>query len=278
MRFWTRLTQPRRIQRTMVTNKMITAEEISETRQLAAKIRKLKEDNYATLTWDEAIKLVVSAHAKSENDSFRKTALLAFFIAEDRKLCSLSDFLEGLDSEIVNLKEHSKNYAITETERVVLSQKITNHLSGKKYPTDKNRAFDYYQILIDKIFISRSLPELMQTLCELAQVLKEFYPGAFPEVHMLVESRDKLQQAIDIAKEPATKKQIAFALGVGVESVGALMCRFTQLGIFEVTKKGRENLYAFKKSDFDVNTIRKEWSWLWSSPYKRLSMKLFDQP
>ena len=262
----------------MVTNKMITAEEISETRQLAAKIRKLKEDNYATLTWDEAIKLVVSAHAKSENDSFRKTALLAFFIAEDRKLCSLSDFLEGLDSEIVNLKEHSKNYAITETERVVLSQKITNHLSGKKYPTDKNRAFDYYQILIDKIFISRSLPELMQTLCELAQVLKEFYPGAFPEVHMLVESRDKLQQAIDIAKEPATKKQIAFALGVGVESVGALMCRFTQLGIFEVTKKGRENLYAFKKSDFDVNTIRKEWSWLWSSPYKRLSMKLFDQP
>lgn len=256
---------------------MISDKEITEIRQLAAKIRTLKEESYDAITWDVAIKQVVSDSVRSKDDLFRKTALLKFFIAEDKQLYSLSEFLDGLDSEIADLKERDKDYAISETERLALKQKIENYFVRTKYPADKNSAFDYYQVLIDKVFISRTLTELMLSLYELSVILKEYYQSAFQEVHVFSEFRDKLQDIIDISKEGVTKKQIASSSGVGVELVGAVMYRFAQLGIFEVGKKGRENVYTYKQSDFDVNVIRKEWTWLWSQPCKKLSLKLFDQ-
>ncbi len=256
---------------------MISDKEITEIRQLAAKIRKLKEGSYDALTWDVVIKKVVSDSARSKDDFFRKTALLKFFVDEDKQLCSLDEFLDGLDFEIADLKERDKDYAISETERLILKKKIDSYFLHIKYPTDRNGAFDYYQVLIDKVFISKTLTELMSLLCELSVILKEYYPSAFQEVHVFSEFRDKLQDIIDISKEGATKKQIASALGVGVELVGTVMYRLTQLGIFEVGKRGRENVYTYKQSDFDVNVIRKEWTWLWSQPYKKLSLKLFDQ-
>ena len=63
---------------------MISDKEITEIRQLAAKIRTLKEESYDAITWDVAIKQVVSDSVRSKDDLFRKTALLKFFIAEDK--------------------------------------------------------------------------------------------------------------------------------------------------------------------------------------------------
>ncbi len=256
---------------------MISNEEVKEIRLLASKVKKLKEENYDALTWDEAIKQVVSAHSRNEDEFFRKIALLEFFIAEDKQLCSLDVFLEGLDSEIQNLKERAKDYAISESERLALKQKISDYFSRTKYPEDKNSAFDYYQVMVDKLFTSNSWSELMLSLYDLSVILKEHYPSTFSEVQMLAEFCDKVQPLIDISKEGATKKQIASALEVSVDLVGTVMHRFTQLGIFELSKKGRANVYTYKKSTFDVNTLRKEWTWLWSQPYKKLSLKLYDQ-
>jgi len=257
---------------------MISNIEIDEIRRLASEVRDLKEKNYGNMTWDDAKKHVVSKNSNNEDDFFKKIALLQFFIAEDKQLCSLSVFLDNLDSEIVNLKERSRNYAISEAERLILERKITEYLSFRKFPENKKSAFDYYQVLIDKVFISTTLPELMDSLYELDAVLSEYYPEAFPEIKVLLEYHDNIYKIIEISKDGATKKDIASALGASVESVGAAMHRFTQLGIFEVSKKGRANVYRYKNSQFDVNKIRKEWDWLWCQPYKRLSLKLYESP
>ena len=56
-----------------------------------------------------------------------------------------------------------------------------------------------------------------------------------------------------------------------------LMNRLVKLGVFNQSKKGRENVYTFIKRDFENNLLRKEWTWLWADPYRKLSHKIYEQ-
>jgi hypothetical protein len=256
--------------------RMLSESEVAEVRGLAAAIRTIKERNYDAITWEKAIDQVVREKTTSDAEYFRKTALLDYFLNESQQLSSLSIFLEGLDENILNRQQRAAGYAITDTERVELRQKIERRLIDLGDPADERAAFEYYQLLIDKVFTSATIDDLFSSLAELSSVLKRFFPQAFPEASMLVAHASNLDAIIRATSGGATKKHISAEIGIDVDAVGLLMHRLTQIGVFTVSKRGRQNEYFFKGTALDVNALRREWGWLWSSPYKRLTLRLYE--
>jgi hypothetical protein len=214
---------------------------------------------------------VVSRNSKNEDDYFRKIALLGYFLNEEQQLADLSIFLESLEQRITDLKRGAIGYAISTAERIKLRQNIESRIAGKEYPTNRDQAYEYYQLLIQKAFTAKTLDQLLRTLCDLSAVLREFYPNAYPDAQIIANYHKQVRQIVVVTGTPLTKTEIAAATGIGSSDVGLIMSRFVQIGIFEAGKKGRFNTYKYVSSTFDTNTLRKEWDWLWSLPYKRLN-------
>lgn len=256
---------------------MLTDSELSEIRRLALAISKRKEENYDSITWERAIKEALSEYTIHSDDYFRKMALLEFFIAEDRQIVSLDTFLEGLDESIRELRDRSNNYVITDDERFDVNRKVDRRLAAIGVPTNKKSAYEVHQLLIDKVFHCQNLTELCVLLNRLGKVLKAYYSDGYLETQIIAECCLKLKTILAATSAPATKKQVAAASDLAVDKVGLLLYRFSQIGISSVTKKGRENVYAFNGNDFDNNIIRREWEWLWAVPHKKLSLRLYEQ-
>jgi hypothetical protein len=251
---------------------MLSKQEIERVRGLAKEIRELKESNYDVITWQGAIEQVVSESSENEDDYYRKVALLGYFLDEERmiQITGLSTFLESLPQQVEELKQHANGYFLAASERISLRQKIEEKIAGQEYPKNKSDAYEYYQLLIQKVFTAKTLDQLLLTLCDLSAVLREFYPNAYPDVQILANNHKEIRQLTVAQEATVTKKEIAAATGIGEAAIGLIMSRLAQLGIFEVGKKGRFNTYKYIRSTFDTNTLRKEWDWLWSLPYKKL--------
>ena len=63
----------------------------------------------------------------------------------------------------------------------------------------------------------------------------------------------------EATKDGATKKELLKITGI---DVGYFMAKMCDIGVFEKRKRGRENLYVYKKDNYDTNLLRKEWEWL----------------
>lgn len=294
---------------------MLSEDEIKEVRRLAKLIRAAKKQNRDAITWQDAIDQVIRENTNNEEDYFRQRALMDFFLDEGRqyksslvvKTKSLSNeslenfldglddqlfeemisidfgsnealgrFLEGLDGRVAELKERNQDYCISEEERQRLNDRIEIRLTQIGEPAERDSAFDCYHLLIDKIFVSNCLDDLLSTLWILSDILSKHYPKAFQEVHLFTCLRNRLPSFTEAAKLGITKKDTASLLDITTDTAGLLLYRLTQIGIFDIRKKGRENLYHLEQTDFDVNKLRKEWSWLWSHPYKQISIKLYN--
>jgi len=251
---------------------MLSEKETIEIRGLAKEIRVLKEGSYNTITWDAAIEQVVTANCQNEDDYFRKIALLDYFLDERQmeKITDLSTFVESLEHQIDNLKCRARGYAVSTAERLKLRQYIESKIAGKEYPTNQDEAYEYYQLLIQKVFTTKTLDQLLLTLCELSAVLQDFYPTAYPDAQIIAKHHKQIRQIVVVTGAPLTKKEIVVETGISLSDVGLIMSRFVQLGIFEAGKNGRFNTYKYVRSTFDTSTLRKEWDWLWSLPYKKL--------
>ena len=249
--------------------------EVDEVRRLAVAIRDLKESNYDAITWEQAICQVVRERTASEDAFFRKTALLDFFLNEEQQLSSLGIFLESLDDNILNRRQRESNYSITEEERLEIRQKVELRLVALGRPSDERTAFEYYQLLIDKAFTSSTVADVFSSLVDLAAILREFFPQAYPEAFMLAAQASKMDALLHATKSGRTKKQIAEEVNIDGDTAGLLLSRLSQIGVFAVTKRGRQNEYHFRQTTVDVNALRGEWAWLWSLPYKTLSFWLY---
>jgi hypothetical protein len=164
---------------------MLSDKETAEIRGLAKGVRELKEPNYDSITWEAAMEQVVSRNSKNEDDYFRKIALLGYFLNEEQQLADLSIFLESLEQRITDLKRGAIGYAISTAERIKLRQNIESRIAGKEYPTNRDQAYEYYQLLIQKAFTTKTLNQLLRTLCDLSAALREFYPNAYPDAQII---------------------------------------------------------------------------------------------
>ena len=248
--------------------------EIERVRKLAKEIRKLKESDYDAITWEGAIQQVLSVNIENEEDLFKTTVLLDYFLDEERmsKIVNLSIFLESLPEQIEELKHHANGYALDAFELVSLRQRIEQKIAGLEYPRNQNEAYHYYQLLIQRVFSVETLDQLLQALTDLSTVLNEFYPTVYPDVKVIAENSKEIRQLATPTDAPLTKKEMAAATGIPAAAIGLIMSRLAQLGIFEVRKNGRFNTYRFVRSDFETNLLRKKWDWLWSVPYKKLNL------
>jgi hypothetical protein len=251
---------------------MLSEKETAEIRSLAKEIRALKEPNYDAITWEAAIEQVVSVKSDNEDDYFRKIALIGYFLDEERmaQITDLPTFLESLPLRIADLKRRARDYAISTAERLKLRKNIDCKLANSKFPTNDKEAEKHYQLLIQKAFTCVSLDQLLSVLCDLSAVLQEFYPKAYPDAHIIAKHHKKIPQIAEIAGTPLTKKEISATTEIDQDDLGLIMYRFAQLGIFKAGKKGRFNTYQYVSSTIDTNILRKEWHWLWSSPYRKL--------
>lgn len=243
---------------------MLSERETYEIRILAKEIRELKEANYDSLTWEAAKEKAVSECSQSEDDYFRKMVLLGYFLSEERALTSLEIFLETLPDQIENMKQRARGYSLSRTDRQKLFGEVQSRMADLNPPTNDAEAYDYYQLLIQKVFVTRNLDQLLKAICELSDVLREFYPGAYLDAQIIASNQDKIRTLTSSEDFPLTKKEMAEKTGMGEGEVGLIMSRLAQLGIFEIGKKGRYNIYRYLQSNFETNTLRREWDWLWS--------------
>lgn len=260
----------------MKNKSLMSDQELKRIRQLSSLVRELKMNNYDSFTWESAMDKVISENSRNEDDFFRMKALMGYFLNEEGQMQSFTIFMEGLDSRILDLKEKSKNYAISENDRKSLDLKISQILSKVEQPTDAKNAVEFYQLIIDKIFLSNDLDTLFSLLIDFAAVLNQHQINGFNEVHMLITGYQKIDSIIQVTKNGATKKEIVSEVPVSID-MGLFMNRLVKLGVFNQSKKGRENVYTFIKRDFENNLLRKEWTWLWAEPYKKLSHKIYEQ-
>lgn len=271
---------------------ILTQDEISTLRRLAGLIRERKQNAGDAITWDHAIEQVIREYVPDEDGFFRTRALMDFFLNEgkQRRMSlaikpfsslfgtneALERFLEGLDGRIAELKENAGGYLITEAEQRAIGERIDACLARLGEPRDMDSAFDYYQLLIDRIFISDTIEILLSRIMDLSMVLDRHYPDTFPEVQAWGRVASRWPALAAVSANEATKKELAAHLDLNPDDIGLVMARLAQIGIVEIRKRGRENLYRFTDIDLDVNRLRKEWTWLWAQPYKRLSLKLYD--
>ncbi|NJA04183.1 hypothetical protein ACQE3D_18340 [Methylomonas sp. MS20] len=253
----------------------ISDKELKRVRKIGLQIRTLKTANSDSYTWESAIDKVVSENTKDQDDFFRMKAMMAFFVDESRQMQSLGMFIDSLEDRIIHLKEKSEHYAIREETRQMLDAKISKILDDLAPKISQKNAFDVYQMMIDKIFLTNDLDTLFLWIGKLSSVLAEYFPNAFQEVHGLVVGYQQIEPIVEMAKIGATKKEILAHTRIEIDP-GLFMNRLVKIGIFSQGKRGRENVYVFQSRQFDNNLLRKEWTWLYGEPYKKLSLKIYE--
>lgn len=250
--------------------------EIARIREIARRVRIAKERDYDGTTWEQA-KLTIAKEASESPDEYYKTlALLEYFLDEGRALCSLQVFLEGVDDSAENLRARDKHYAIDGPERDRIRTKVDAFLNRVGAPSTPDTAFDFYQVLIDRVFTSTSYPDLLDTIARLGATLERWYPKAFLEAQYIGRCKDDLLRFSELASTPTTLASASVTVGRDLSGLKQHLHRFVAIGIFSKVKEKREVRYAFLTPSIDVNILRKEWSWLWSNPGQRLSLGLYD--
>ena len=163
--------------------------EIARIREIARRVRIAKERDYDGTTWEQA-KLTLAKEASESPDEYYKTlALLEYFLDEGRALCSLQVFLEGVDVSAENLRARDKHYAIDGPERDRIRTKVDAFLNRVGAPSTADTAFDFYQVLIDRVFTSTSYPDLLDTIARLGAALERWYPRHSWRLSTLADAR-----------------------------------------------------------------------------------------
>lgn len=256
----------------------LSQSELTRIREVARRVRRVKERDYDGITWEQA-KLQVAKEASESTDEYYKTlALLDYFLDEGRALSSLQVFLEGADGIAANLRARDAHYAIAPAERDRIRTKVDAYLSRVGTPSTARAAFDYYQVLIDRVFTSNSYADLLDTIARLGATLERWYPKAFLEAQFIGKSKADLLRLSELASTPMTLASASAAVGHDLSELKQYLHRFIAIGIFSKVKEKREIRYAFLTPNVDVNSLRREWSWLWSNPGQRLSLGLYEDP
>jgi RNA processing factor Prp31 len=250
--------------------------EIARIRQLAARVRQLKEQNYDGVTWEQVKKEVARSASSSSDEYYTTLALFQYFIDEGRALSSLGTFLEGADEVAVNLRERDLHYAVDEAERTRIRVRVDAYLQRVGTPATSKAAFYYYQVLIDRVFTSTTLGDLLDTLDRLASTLEKWYPQAFPEVQFIARAHGNLLRLTELAASPISIRSASAADSQDFSPLKQILHRFVSIGVFAVQKDKRQSLYKYVTSNIDTNQLRREWEWLWCQPGERLSLKLYE--
>ena len=250
--------------------------EITRIRDIAERVRRIKEMNYNGITWEQA-KLQVTKEASGSTDEYYKTlALLDYFLDEGRALCSLQVFLESADDIVANLSARDMHYAIAPVERERIRSKVDAYLNHVGTPSTSKAAFDYYQVLIDRVFTSTTYSDLLDTIARLGATLERWCPNAFLEAQFIGKSKTDLLRLSEIASSPITLASASAISGHDFSGLKQHLHRFISIGLFSKVKEKREVRYAFLTSKGNTNHLRREWTWLWSSPGQRLSLGIYE--
>ena len=254
---------------------ILTSADLSRVRELAVQVRQRKEQNYDLITWDQAKHEVARAASKSTDDYYKTLALFQYFIDESRALSSLDVFLEKAGEIAEDLRDRDQFYAIDEAERFRIQRLVELFLERVGPPASSREAFDYYQVLIDRIFISTTLVELLGSMECLASVLGQWYPNAFQEVHLIAGLRHEILAFAELAESPVTLAIASVSAERDFSPLKQILHRFVRIGVFEVDKIGRQSFYKCLTWTINTSLLRKEWTWLWCRPGERLSLKLY---
>jgi hypothetical protein len=239
--------------------------EIEYVEELAEKIREYKESHYDAITWEKAIDKFVGEATTDNNYGIRLKALLSHYLSpKEKRLQSNEHFLSESDELIKRKKYAEVNYKINTSEKELLVRKFNEEIA--KYKTqklDKRAAFDYYQILIQRIFVSSSIEELRTYFTELDSVLQEYYPKANLDIKNFSVALSNFDTIHKATESGADLKTISNIIEL---DAGYFMSKMSEIEIFEKIKQGKKNTYIFKKMEFDTNLLRKMWSWLGVAP------------
>lgn len=244
-------------------------------RTLAAEVRRRMEQNSGSLTWDQAKREVAQGAAVSNDDYYKTLALFQHFLDESRALSSLGDFLDSVGEIANDLRARDEGYAIDDAERVRIRNLVDSFLERVGPPDSVRAAFDYYQVLIDRVFTSNTLVDLLETLVRLSSVLKHWYPSAFAEARLIAELSPDILHFASLAKSPTSLVAASDFAKKDFSALKHVLHRFVGIGVFDVERFGRQTLYTCRTTIINTNNLRKEWSWLWCCPGERLSLKLY---
>jgi hypothetical protein len=254
----------------------LSSTEIARIRQLAARVRQLKEQNYDGITWDQVKKEVARSASSSSDEYYTTLALFQYFIDEGRGLSSLDTFLEGADEIAANLRERDLHYAVDEAERTRIRSRVDAYLQRVGTPATSKSAFDYYQVLIDRVFTSTTLGDLLDTLDRLSSTLEKWYPKAFPEAQFIGRAHRDLLRLTELAASPVSIPSASAADSHDFSPLKQILHRFVSIGVFAIQKVKGQSLYVYVTSNIDTNQLRREWAWLWCQPGERLSLRLYE--
>jgi hypothetical protein len=251
--------------------------EIARIRDIAERVRRMKEKDYDGITWEQAKLKVANEEASGSTDEHYKIlALLDYFLDEERALCSLHVFLESADDIVANLRARDLHYAIGTAEREQIRSKVDAYLNRVGMPSTSEAAFDYYQVLIDRVFTSTTYPNLLDTIARLGATLERWYPKAFLEAQFIGKSKADLLRLSELAFSPITLASASALAGHDFSGLKQHLHRFIDIGLFSKVQVRREVQYVFLTPKVDTNLLRREWSWLWSSPGQRLSLGIYE--
>jgi len=253
----------------------LTPLELVRIRDVAKRVRLLKEGNYDAITWEYAKTKVAREVAESPADYYTTLALLVYFLNEEASVTSLEVFLPTVPNLAQDLRERDTDYAIDSASCASVRAQVDAFLQRVGEPASKGAAFDYYQVLIDRVFTSTSLVDLLDTLDRLAVVLERWYPSALAEVRLIARLRPDLETFFRLAAAPISLSAASEQAGRDLTPLGDILHRFVRIGVLSRTKLGRQFHYTLETSAIDTSRLRKEWSWLWCQPGQRLSLKLY---
>ena len=254
----------------------LSDEQLACIRKVAVEVRILKENNYESMTWEEAKVQVARKVTDSQEDYYAALALLGYFVNEKASLTSLEMFLLDVPKMAQELRERDSDYAIDATTCASIRTKIDAFLCRAGEPTTPNSAFEYYHVLIDRIFTCTALSDLLDTIDRLSSVLVKWYPNAFIEAQILAANRLALECFFCEAATPISLAEASKKQNRDLTDLRNILHRFVAIGILSKSKSGREVKYHHETSVIDTNKLRKQWDWLWCQPGQRLSLKFYE--